>query len=510
MVPDPIVSPLSDKPNGQHVIQAPAPPPAHRREANPWDRPAAQQRQGRSFAWIWLTLLLIGACVVGYLVYQRLHNAAATTSARGGRDAAARAVPVVTATSRKGDMSIYLNGLGSVAALNTVTIRSRVDGQLMKVYFEEGELVHEGDSLFDIDSRTYEVQRAQAEGQMAKDQAQLKNAKADLERYQVAREAVSQQQLDTAAANVSNFEGAVKVDQGQIDAAKLQITYCHITSPITGRIGLRQVDRGNMIHANDVLGLAVITQLQPVSVIFSLAEDSIPRVVKEMNAGVKLPVEAYDRDMKYKIATGTLLAIDSQIDPTSGTIRFKATFPNEDNALFPMQFVNARLLVNTVKDAILVPTAAVQRSPTSTFVYVLKDEKNEPPKSDEKKPDATKSQDAKPDGGNKPEGGGGNRPTATVEMRNVEIGPTEGDDTVIQSGLAAGEQVVIEGVDKLLPGAKVNVARPGSATRPTGAGAAAGRGAPTTQHGPATQHTGERTGGNGASRGQGNRRTGEQ
>jgi membrane fusion protein, multidrug efflux system len=473
MVPDPIVSPLSDKPNGQHAIQAPPPPPLHREAAAaaPWDRPPAEQRQGKSHAWIWITLLLIAACVVGYFVYQRLHNADSGASPRGGRDAAGRAVPVVAVTSRKGDMNIYLNGLGSVAALNTVTIRARVDGQLMQVNFVEGQLVHEGDPLFEIDPRPYQVQLVQAEGQMAKDQAQLKNAKADLERYQVAREAVSQQQLDTAAANVSNYEGAVKVDQGQIDSAKLQIAYCHITAPITGRIGLRIVDRGNMIHANDASGLAVITQLQPVAVLFSLAEDAIPRVVKAMNAGVKLPVEAYDRDMKYKIATGTLLAIDSQIDPTSGTIRFKAIFPNEDMTLVPMQFVNARLLVNTIKDAVLLPAAAVQRSPTSSFVYVVK---TEPAKPEEKKPD-----DGKPEA---------NKPNATVEMRDVEIGPTEGEDTVIESGLAAGEQVVIEGVDKLLPGAKVTVGRPGGATRPTGAGGGAGSGrGPSTQHGPTTR-----------------------
>jgi multidrug efflux system membrane fusion protein len=469
MAPDPIVSPLSDKPNGQQVLNAPPP----RREA-PWDRPAQadQHREKKGHAWIWITLLLLIAGVVGYFVYARLHEPADPKGAAGGgrAGAAGRAVPVVAIPARQGDMNIYLNGLGSVAALNTVTIRARVDGQLMAVNFVEGQVVHEGDPLFEIDPRPYQVQLAQAEGQMAKDQAQLKNAKADLERYQMAREAVSQQQLDTAAAAVANFEGAVKVDQGQIDSAKLQIAYCHITAPLTGRIGLRVVDRGNMIHANDASGLAVITQLQPVSVLFSLPEDAIPRVVKQMNAGNKLPVEAYDRDLKVKLATGTLLAIDSQIDPTSGTVRFKAIFPNEDNSLFPNQFVNARLLINTIKDAVLVPSAAVQRSPQSTFVYVV-------------------SSDTKGDG----------KGESTVEMRNIEVGPTEGDDTVIQSGLAPSEMVVVEGIDKLQQGAKVTVGRPG--TRPTGAGGSGGAGrGPSTQRTPATQRSGANGSGAGSRR----------
>jgi multidrug efflux system membrane fusion protein len=464
MVHDPIISPLSDKPNGQQVLNAPP-----RREA-PWDRPIDQRHGAKSHAWIWITLLILIAGVVGYFVYTRLTQ---TDPKAAGRDAAGRAVPVVAVPARQGDMNIYLNGLGSVTALNTVTVRARVDGQLMEVNFVEGEVVKEGKPLFEIDPRPYKVQLAQAEGQMAKDQAQLKNAQADLKRYQIAREAVSQQQLDTAAANVANFEGAVKVDQGQIDSAKLQIFYCTITAPITGRIGLRMVDRGNMIHASDANGLAVITQLQPVALLFSLPEDAIPSVVKKMNAGVKLDVEAYDRDFKVKLATGTLLAIDSQIDSNSGTVRFKAIFPNEDNSLFPNQFINARLLIETIKDAVLVPNAAVQRSPQSAFVYVVK-------------------RDDKGD--------------STVDMRNIEVGPTEGDDTVIQGGLSPAEMVVTDGIDKLQQGAKVTLGRP-AATRPTtGGGGGAGRG-PATQHSPATQHT---SGNGGGSRGAGNRRAAEQ
>ena len=431
-----------DKSNGPQLL----PPPRPLRPLRPgveYETP----RRGRSHAWVWVLCLLLLAAGT-YFAWR--HFVGQQAEATKGRPDANRTIPVVTATARKADMNLYLNGLGTVAALNTVTIRTRVDGQLMNVAFTEGQTVKENDLLFEIDPRPFQVQFEQAEGQMAKDQAQLKNARADLQKYLNAQEAVSQQQIDTARANVAQFEGAIKMDQAQIDSARLQTTYCRITAPITGRIGLRMVDKGNMVHASDANGLAVITQLQPIAVLFSLAQDHIPQVVRKMSAGEKLVVNAFDRDLSNRLASGMLLAIDSQIDSTTGTVRFKSTFPNEDNALFPNQFVNARLLIDTLHDAVVVPAAAVQRSPQSTFVYVLKEDN-------------------------------------TVDMRNVTVGPTEADQTAIESGLAPGEIVVTEGVDKLQPGSKVSTGgggggpgKPGS-TRPTTNRSGVGGGGPSSR-----------------------------
>ena len=343
---------------------------------------------------------------------------------------AGRAVPVTVATARTGSLGVYVTGLGTVTALNTVTVRSRVDGQLLRVLFREGELVKAGDLLAEIDPRPFQVQLTQAEGQAAKDQAALQNARLDLERYRVlnAQDAIPKQQLDTQAALVSQNEAALKSDQGQIDSAKLNITYSRITAPITGRVGLRLVDPGNMVHATDANGLLVITQLQPITVIFTVPADRLPQILKPMRDGRELEVDAFDRDLKSELGTGTLTAVDNQIDPGTGTVRLRAEFKNADTSLFPNQFVNARLRVDTLTNVVLVPAAALQRSPQSTFVWVVGRD-------------------------------------STVEMRDVEVQLTEGDDTSIRKGLAAGEVVVIDGVDKLQPKGKVSVIASGGSPR---------------------------------------------
>lgn len=341
------------------------------------------------------------------------------SSAKAAAPAAARAIPVVAVASRTGDLPIHLDALGTVTAFNTVTIRTRVDGQLVKVGFAEGQVVHEGDVLAEIDGRTFEVQLAMAQGQLARDQALLSNARADLQRYQEASAAVPKQQIDTAASTVAQYEAALVVDQSQIDSAKLQLTYCKIVSPITGKIGLRLVDQGNLVHASDPSGLAVITQFRPIAVDFNLPQDDLPRVRKAMSAG-DVEVEAYDRSLRDRLADGKLLAVDSQIDPSTGTVRMKAAFDNADEALFPNQFVNARVLVDVRRSAVLVPAAAVQRNSQTMFVYVVRQDQ-------------------------------------TVEVRNVTLGPTEGDTTCIADGIAEGEVVVTDGVDKLQPGTHVTV-----------------------------------------------------
>jgi len=331
-----------------------------------------------------------------------------------------RQIPVTGAPARVGDLDVYLTGLGTVAAVNTVTVRSRVDGQLNRIAFREGQLVQQGDLLAEIDPRPFQVQLTQAEGQMARDQAQLQNAMLDLQRYQVLakQDAIPKQQLDTQAASVRQFEAAVKTDQGQIESAKLNLTYSRVTAPISGSVGLKLVDAGNIVHANDPAGIVVITQLRPINVLFTIPADQLPPVVSRMSSGQKLPVEAWDRELKNKLAVGTLFAVDNQIDQTTGTVRLKAVFQNETGALFSNQFVNARLLVDTLRRVVIVPSAALQRSPQSVFVYVVK-------------------------------------PDSTVEMRNVVVQLTQGDDTVIRQGLNAGEAVVIDGVDKLQQGSKV-------------------------------------------------------
>lgn len=373
--------------------------------------------------WLWIAGLVAAGIVLLVILSNGKREKAAASKAQ--KAAAARTVPVSATRARTGNMGVYVNGLGTVTAINTVTVRSRVDGQLTKVSFREGQFVHEGDLLAEIDSRPFQVQLMQVEGQKAKDEAALKNARIDLERYRVLmqEDSIPRQQLDTQAATVNQFEAALKTDEGQVEGAKLNLVYSRITAPISGRVGLRLVDVGNMVHASDANGLVVITQLQPITVLFTIPSDRLPAVQQQLKAGRRLATEAFDRDLKAKLAVGTLLAVDNQIDPTTGTVRIKAVFPNDNNELFPNQFVNARLLVDTIEKTVLIPTAAIQRSPQSAFVYVVK-------------------------------------PDSTIDMRNVDIGLTEGEDTSIKRGVTAGELVVTDGVDKLQPGTKVALSAP--------------------------------------------------
>lgn len=388
--------------------------------------------------WIWLVLIALIAG--GVYLYTANEKKKAALAAKQAAAAAARSVPVAAVQARKGDIGVYLTGLGSVTPLNTVTVKSRVDGQLMKVLFREGQVVKSGELLATIDPRPFEVQLTQAEGQMIRDQALLKNAQLDLERYRVlsGQDSIARQQYDTQKSLVRQLEGTVKTDQGQVDSARLQLKYCRITAPLGGRVGLRQVDAGNIIHTADTNGLVVITQQQPVTVIFPIPEDSLPQVLAKLKNGARLTVEAFDREQKQKLAAGYLLTVDNQIDSTTGTVKFKAVFPNTGNELFPNQFVNARLLVEVRHDSVIIPASAIQRGPQGIFVYVVKADKS-----------------------------------ATV--RPVTLGVTEGGETAVDSGLAPGELVVSDGAERLHEGSLVEVKEPGKG-RGNGKGQGAGPG----------------------------------
>ncbi|HEY1259854.1 MAG TPA: MdtA/MuxA family multidrug efflux RND transporter periplasmic adaptor subunit [Stellaceae bacterium] len=367
---------------------------------------------------IWL--LVLAAIVVGAVWYlPHLKKAPAPT----GRVTSTGPVPVGTAAVATGDMPVTLSGLGTVTPLATVTVKTQINGYLMSVGFQEGQHVKKGDFLAQIDPRPYQVALEQAEGQMAKDQALLKNAQRDLERYNtlVAQNSIAKQTRDTQVSLVAQDQAALVSDKAQIDAQKLNLVYAHIISPVTGRVGLRQVDAGNYVQTSDPNGIVVVTQTQPISVIFTLPEDDLPEVLKQLHAGAQLQATAYDRTGLHQLGVGRLETVDNQIDTTTGTVKLRAIFDNSDETLFPNQFVNVKLLVETLHGVDLVPSAAIQRGAPGTFVYLVK-------------------------------------PDHTVTVQKVKLGPTDGQRIVVTEGLKPGQNVVVDGADRLKDGAKIMLA----------------------------------------------------
>ena len=413
------------------------------------DRLGYASQQARAPVWrrvAWLGLVVLIVAGVAWWIHTR-----PAPEAPRGRFAAPAVMPVGAAPVQTGDINVTLNALGTVTPLQTVTVKTQINGQLTKVFFTEGQTVHKGDPLAEIDTRPYTLALEQAQGQLARDQALLKNAQVDLTRYRklYAEDSVAQQTLTTQEALVRQYDGTVKMDQSQVDNANLNLAYCHIVSPITGQVGLRLVDPGNYVQVGDTTGLVVITQMQPITVIFTLPEDNVPAIVKRLRSGATLQVAAYNRNDTTKLATGKLMSVDNQIDTSTGTLKLRGLFANEDEALYPNQFVNAKLLLDVMHGATVMPTAAIQRGAPGTFVYVIK--------SDD-----------------------------TVAVQPVKLGPVDGDKVAVLSGLKPGDRVVVDGADKLRDGAKVAVrgTTPQAANSPTPAGAPSATGAATTHQAP--------------------------
>jgi len=390
---------------------------------------SAVNKRRRNLLVVALGLVLAAAVVGAWMYYDKTRGgeAAAQPQGKSGNAAKGRGkggeggpIPVVASVAELGDIPIYLSGLGTVVPMRTVIVRSRVDGELVRVNFAEGQYVKEGDLLAQVDPRPFQVQLDQAEGQLTKDQALLANARIDLERYRTLfqQDSIAKQQVDTQAALVQQYEGTVRTDRAVADNARLQLSYARITAPISGRLGLRQVDPGNIVHAADANGLVVITEVQPVTVVFTLPQDNLPAVMQRVKSNAKLAVEAWDRGFRVKLASGELLTVDNVIDITTGTVKLKAKFTNADLALFPNQFVNARMLLDTRKGVITLPGAALQRGSQGSFVYVVKEDN-------------------------------------TVSVRPVKVGSGDGERVAVESGVAAGERVVVDGMDRLREGARV-------------------------------------------------------
>lgn len=414
------------------TIHTPEPPTAGHSPQSP---PPSASRPRTNAKWRWLVVSLVAALLIFATVRVLQNRTPAADAGPGGGRGGMPPVPVIAGNVEAKDVPIYLDGLGTAQALNTVTVRARVDGEIKKIAFTEGQDVHAGDLLVEIDAAPYRAAYDQAVAKRGQDEAQLTNAQADLERYSdlAGKKVISSQQLDTQRALVRQYDALVKADDAAIASAKVQLDYTRVIAPIDGRTGIRLVDQGNIVHASDATGLVVLAQLQPISLVFTLPEQNLTAIDKEQAAGGTLTVLAVDRDNKTVLEEGKLSVIDNQIDTATGTIRLKATFPNAHFKLWPGQFVNARLLLTVRDKALVVRSSVVQRGPQGAFVFVIK-------------------------------------PDETVEMRPVKVGPAEQGETVIEEGLEAGERVVVDGQYKLQPGSHVKI---GDAPARRGAGAGA-------------------------------------